>query len=336
MAMSARATLPDDGERVRTAVVRWLLAVGGLALLAALVWAAGPARLADHVRVLGWAAPLIFVPYAVSCAFDAAGWRTTFGHVRPSLRLLYVVRLVGEAVNSVTPTAYLGGEPVKAYVLRRFGVPLAEGTTSVILAKTALTVAQIAFVILGFGLLLLRRETTWSSLGTLAALMLAGAAVTALLVRWQRRGLVAFVARALGRLFPRARVAARLHRRAAEVDASLRAFYGARRRAALASVLLHLAGWVSGSAEVFLILALIGHPTDWTSAVIVEALVQPARLLGVVVPATLGVQEAGGMLIFGLLGLAPELGLATMLLKRVREIGFSLLGLVLLPRLYPR
>jgi hypothetical protein len=67
-------------------------------------------------------------------------------------------------------------------------------------------------------------------------------------------------------------------------------------------------------------------------AVIIEALAQPTRLLGLVVPATLGVQEAGGMLIFGLLGLRPELGLALMLLKRVREIGFSALGLALLAK----
>ena len=39
---------------------------------------------------------------------------------------------------------------------------------------------------------------------------------------------------------------------------------------------------------------------------------------------------------FSDLGLPPELGLALMLLKRVREIGFNLLGLGLLTRLRPR
>ena len=70
-------------------------------------------------------------------------------------------------------------------------------------------------------------------------------------------------------------------------------------------------------------------------AVIIEALAQPTRLAGVLIPGTLGVQEAGGMVIFSLLGLPPELGLAMMLLKRVREIGFNLLGLGLLTRLRP-
>ena len=42
------------------------------------------------------------------------------------------------------------------------------------------------------------------------------------------------------------------------------------------------------------------------------------------------------MVIFRLLGFPPELGLVMMLLKRVREVGFNLLGLALLTWLRPR
>lgn len=325
----AAATPAVNGTTQRRSRLQWILLACGLALLALLVYGAGPRRLADHLRALGWWAPIIFVPYAVASAFDAAGWRATFVHARPGLALLYLVRLIGEAVNNVTPTAYIGGEPVKAYLLQRFGVPMAEGTTSVILAKTALTIAQIAFVILGVALLLLRRGATWTSVPVLLALLACGAAVTAWLVRWQRRGLVGTLAGAVGRVFPRARLTARLRESAVEIDGKLRWFYEACSGAAVTSVVLHLVGWIAGAAEVFAIMTLIGHPVGWIDAVIIEALAQPTRLLGIVVPGTLGVQEAGGMLVFGLLGLRPELGLALMLLKRVREIGFSLLGLAL-------
>jgi hypothetical protein len=82
-------------------------------------------------------------------------------------------------------------------------------------------------------------------------------------------------------------------------------------------------------------MTLIGHPVTIGDAVVIEALAQPTRLAGILIPGTLGVQEAGGMVIFGLLGFAPELGLALMLLKRVRELGFNVLGLGLLTRLRP-
>jgi putative membrane protein len=318
-----------------TSSTQLALAAVGLLLLAALIYQTGPLELAEHLRVLGWSAPLIFVPYAASSVFDAAGWRATFVQFRPKLWLLYLARLIGEAMNSITPTAYLGGEPVKAFVLQRFGVPLTEGAASVILAKTALTIAQIAFVVVGVALFMIRRDVGMVTIPTVLALTMAGGAVTFTIVVLQRRGLVAFVTRLVRRVFPRARLVARLAERAPEIDARLRSFYGARPRAAAASVGFHFVGWITGATEVFVIMALIGHPVSLGDAVVIEALAQPTRLAGVLIPGTLGVQEASGMMIFGLLGLPPDLGLAMMLLKRVREIGFNLLGVALLTRLRP-
>jgi uncharacterized protein (TIRG00374 family) len=315
--------------------MQWLLAGVGLALLVVLVHQVGPRRLIALLAGLGWWAPLLFVPYALGAVLDVEGWRVTFAGPRPPRWLLFRVRLSGETLNSVTPTAYLGGEPVKAYLLRRFGVPLGEGATSVILAKTALTIAQIAFVVIGAALFVLERGGAWSGASTLAAMTAGAVVVTALLVRWQRRAPVSLVARIGRRLFPRARALQNLEHRAGEIDERLRTFYGARWQAAVASVLLHLAGWFAGAAETYLVMPLIGLPITWSDAVVIEALAQPVRLVGLVVPGTLGVFEASGMVIFGLLGLTPELGLAMMLLKRLRELGYSLVGLGFLARLRP-
>jgi len=51
--------------------LQWGLLACGVVLLALLVYGAGPRRLLEHVRALGWWAPVIFVPYAVASAFDA-------------------------------------------------------------------------------------------------------------------------------------------------------------------------------------------------------------------------------------------------------------------------
>ena len=66
------------------------LALLGIALLGVLIYQTGPMELAMHLRVLGWWAPLVFLPYAVSSLFDAAGWRATFVLFRPRLWLLYL------------------------------------------------------------------------------------------------------------------------------------------------------------------------------------------------------------------------------------------------------
>ena len=53
---------------------------------------------------------------------------------------MYVVRMIGEAYNNITPTASLGGEPVKAWLLKaNWGVPLRDAGASLVIAKTTIS-----------------------------------------------------------------------------------------------------------------------------------------------------------------------------------------------------
>ena len=55
-------------------------------------------------------------------------------------------------VNMTTPTAYVGGEPLKAYLLKKHHVPMVEGLASVVIAKTTMTIAEVLFILLGIAL----------------------------------------------------------------------------------------------------------------------------------------------------------------------------------------
>jgi putative membrane protein len=324
-------------ERVRRpTLLQGTMAAVGLALLAILVHQAGPARIVELVTRVGWWTPLVLVPYALGTVIDAEGWRVTFARMPPSRWLLFRVRLAGEAVNTITPTAYLGGEPVKAYLLGKSGVPVGEAATSVILAKTALTISQIAFVNVGAALFFFGHGAGWSRLPTLLLMIASAVAVTAILVRWQRRRPVSVIVRLGRRLLPKARFLDRLGRRADEIDDRLGAFYQARPRAAVASVGLQLVGWFAGAVEIVLIMRLIGVPITWGDAVVIEALAQPMRFLGLIIPGTIGVFEAGGLAVCALVGVPQDAGLAMLLLKRLREIAYSVIGVALLASLRGR
>jgi hypothetical protein len=67
---------------------------------------------------------------------EACGWKVTLGPL-------------GEVVNMTTPTAYVGGEQLKAYLLKKHHVPMVEGLPSVIIAKTTMTIAEVLFILLG-------------------------------------------------------------------------------------------------------------------------------------------------------------------------------------------
>jgi hypothetical protein len=139
--------------------------------------------------------------------------------------------MAGEAVNSVTPTATLGGEPVKAHLLRAYGVPLSDGLASIVVAKTALTIAQSMFTALGFVALLLFLDYVAIAWLLFVLMFLVVSGFTYVLMHVQRRNPASAVVRTLARFLPRARFVERLMAGAQAIDERLADFYYGRARA---------------------------------------------------------------------------------------------------------
>src|SRR5438046_5795202 len=219
------------------------IAAGAL-LLAFLLYPAGIGPVFVRLRVLGWGTPLIVLPYLVIAAFDALGWRCTLpAQARVPFGAVYLARMAGEAVNSLTPTA-VTGEPLKAHLLRAWGVSAADGVASIVIAKTALTVSQIFFILLGLAALFDRLDQEALGAAWLALLVVIAIAFSLTLVRLQRRGPALAAWRWLSRLVPRAGFVARLEGGAQGIDARLADFYTIERGAFLRSTLWHLCGWL--------------------------------------------------------------------------------------------
>ena len=116
--------------------LRTVLSVAvGIALMVLLIRHSGVDDVHDRFDVLGARSPLVLLPFVVIAWMDARGWRCTLpgGGAYVPMRAVYMARLAGEAVNSLTPTAALG-EPVKAYLLRPWGVTGSDGLASIVIA----------------------------------------------------------------------------------------------------------------------------------------------------------------------------------------------------------
>jgi hypothetical protein len=71
---------------------------------------------------------------------DASGHETRFKDIA-------LISIVGQALNSITPAARMGGEPVRAYLLKkRTGVPIESGMASVVVEKIT-DVAAFCFIV---------------------------------------------------------------------------------------------------------------------------------------------------------------------------------------------
>jgi uncharacterized protein (TIRG00374 family) len=328
----AMGEAPPAAARGRS-LGRAALVALGFALLGFLVWEVGTQDLLQRFVALGWRAPLILWPFCLVALVDGWAWSYTLpatGEPRPSVPTLTMIRLAGESVNNLTPTAYLGGEPVKAMLLVGRGLTAASSTVSVVVAKTALTVGQIVFTLLGIMLTLERFDVVRDGDVLFVTLCLLGVAFVALLVHLQRRDLFTRLARVAGRMGLHGPRIERFAAVAPSIDGELRGYYSTRAGDFAWSSALHFVGWLLGTVEVKVFADLLQYPISWRDAFIIEAVSQPLALGAAIVPGAIGLREAGGVAIFRLLGLDESAGLALWLLRRVREAAFSAFGLLYL------
>jgi len=322
---------------------RWqaLFLILGLLAVAALIQGVGLRPVLDALRRLGWFTPLVVIPYFASYFVDSMGWWYILGHALdgpdrvpappPCLREIFAIRAAGEAVNAITPTAYLGGEPLKVWLLHRAGIPLVSALASVLISKTALMLTQGAFVFLGI-LVALHQWRSAVPLPVASAVgLVLGVVIFGLMIGAQRRGLFGFLLGVSRRWSGRQALLASWEPDLLALDLRLREFYGTRVRDFLICCAFHFVGWVVGSFEVYLGLWLLGDPVNFARAFAIEALAGVAKLAAVIVPGSLGIQEGGQVLIFAAFGMGAPLAVTFSLLRRGREllwIGFGFAALV--------
>ena len=311
--------------------LQWLALAAGLGLLgwylSQLDWKAA----GDAFRRLGWMAPLVLVPYFVVYMVDCLGWRLSFARNPPvPFWTLFRIRWSGEALNNVVPSAYIGGEALKVYLLRKRGVPASSGAASAVISKTAQTVGQLLFIVLASAIFL-RLAGDQPGLRAGMSIVLAGGILAVAALFWaQRRGL-------LGMMMTLARVlhlkAGALESRRAKIegiDRTILGFYRSHPRRFLASAGAYLCGWMLDTVEIMIVSRLLGMPVTWEQALCVEAFTGVAKALGMWSPGSVGVQESGIVLLGRMAGLPDALSFSYALIRRAREVAFVLGGWALL------
>ncbi len=304
----------------------------GVAVLCGLVLHIGPSVLAGEIMKLGANLLWVLLPSVAVYGLDALGWRYTLGRHAEKVRFdrLFMTRMAGEAVNFTTPGLYLGGEPMKAYLLSRHQVPLVDGMASVVIAKTTMTLAEVLFIVIGMvcGAVLLS-GTTDLLMPSLVGLGLLGFGV-GLFVAVQRVGLFMSLLRVLERLGVRSVWLQAREYKLQALDDAIRAFYQQGRRGLLCSFLAFFAGWLLGAVEVYLILYFLGLPVDWPTAVAIEALAVFVKGGTAFIPGSVGGQEAGTVLLFVAFGFTEAAGVTFAIVRRIREIVWIAFGLLAL------
>jgi len=267
----------------------------------------------------GWRL-LWLVPYRAGFfLLYAIGWRELLRPYDPESRAgmayVYWVTTVRDAIDRLLPVASVGGGVVAIRLMRWRDLPAPPVAVSVIVEILLTLIVVYLFTAIGL-LLMLHLSPIGRDYHRLLLAFLFSLPVPACMVVMLRYG---SVFKRLHRLV-RPLVGARVLAEGAEsLDDGLRASLR-RGWALLLAGGLQLVAFISASFEVWFALRLFGHPISAEAAVALESLTQAARYLAFIVPAGIGVQEAGFVLFGHMLGIGADLALGVSIVKRLREV----------------
>jgi uncharacterized protein (TIRG00374 family) len=308
--------------------IRLILLACGIGLLSALVIGIGPGAIASSFAKLSWRLlVIVWFPFVLVTVFDTLGWQFAFARDSVPFRMLLATRMAGEAFNATTPTASIGGEGVKAWLLREH-VSIDASLPSVIVAKTTLTIAQGLFLLLGIGVAASVLAPGSALVGVMQWMLVVEALAVGGFVLAQMTGMLTRAGRLLAwmGLLERAGGAEMLGR----LDRALSVFYRREPGRLLLSTGCHFVGWVFSAFETYVILYFLGAPVSLATAIVIEAFSTGVRFATFMVPAHFGVLEGGHVAAFLALGLEAATGLSFSLARRVREVAWVGLGVLML------
>lgn len=275
---------------------------------------------------------LIFVIFILYFGSDSVSWQMTFTSIKFNLAWagrFFVIRMVGEAYNHILPAASLGGEPLKAWILKKdYNVSYVDSTSALIISKT---VSMLSLVILiGFAFFLSLDNPQISSNHKKAAILLLLMATFSLFAFFilQRNRFLSKIANFLIKRTSKKKLVKFL-RGVKNVDKTFNIFYNLHRKRFALSFLFASLNWFFGVFELYLIFLLLGRPLTLEEAIMLESIIQLVRTVTFFIPSAIGTQEGAFFVGSEILLGSAELGLSASLIRRARDLIWIFLSLLL-------
>jgi putative membrane protein len=300
--------------------------VGVIALIIVAVRADFPAML----RTLSSGGPgiLWLIPYrTLFFLLYAVGWAALLKSSEPArpVGFGYVLwaTTVRDAVDRLLPVASVGGSVVGVRILSWRGVSGAAAGASVIVEILLTLLAMYLFTALGLVLLAEHGAAGHQYHRALLIFTLSLPVPAVMLVLLKNGG---FLERLRALIHSWVGEGA-ISRATESLDRAVRALLH-RPQVLIVAGTLQLVALVSGAFEIWFALWLFDHPVSVGAAVMLESMTQAIRHVAFIVPAGLGVQEAG-LVVFGhLVGISGEMALAVGMVKRIRELAWGVPTLI--------
>lgn len=302
----------------------------GLALLFVQVESIGVSAIVDGLKRLGpTGAGLILGTSLLRQLFRTLAWTLMMDASVPFLTALGAT-MSGDAIGNLTPLSLLVSEPAKAMYVGAHVPP--QRALAALAAETFFYSLSVAIAVL-FGVAVLFLEFAVSEpLRTISLMFVAGMAAVLVGALWLIAKEPALVSATMARLSrfagTRASAYVRLVEKIRDMETSSYAFVRSRPGRLAAVIACEFGFHVFSIAETWIMLIFLG----FHSLALAIALDTAQRMVNVVfkiVPLKIGVDEAGSGFVSSALGAGPALGVTMALVRKIRVVVWSGLGVLL-------
>ena len=312
--------------------LRLLAFIASFALFVYVLQRSGPEAVLHKIRLLGWGFAFLILLSGARHLLRAVAWSycVQSDGRRPDAFDLFGPRLVGEALDDLTPAGPLLGETAKIAVVSRL-IRGQAGASSVVIENLVYILAAGLFMLSGLVLALLKLVTPvglrWIS-AEMAICFLASIGVA----WWILSRRILLLARTLAYL-KRAGVGwAFLERHQhylCAVEEAIYDFFLTRRRIFLAVLGIEFATNFTGVGEAYIILKVTAAHTSLFAAYLAESASRAAQFAFSFIPFGLGVQEGVAAATLGALGYPATEGVSLAIIRKIRTLFWTALGLLL-------
>lgn len=304
-------------------------ALVGVIIFIVMVYRIGPMHIWENLKKLSWQDFMILMGLRLCYwVLRSVNWKVILAEYGESASLahIFTARMCSHAVTQLTPTAAVGGEAARIFMLKCRDRK--ASFASVVIDKTIEFMTVIVFCIIGLVILLMRIPLP----PQLKIIFIAATAVSAL-ITWfifvkQRKGVLSWTIHLLSKIRIRPRVFERNKETIKETDEYISDFYLNHTRAFFRASLLYGLLLMLWSVEIHLTLVFIGvTDISFVDSFLLTMLGNLAYLFPFI-PGALGVYEATYVGLFALLGRGGGVGFTMVLVRRVLELAWAAIGLL--------
>jgi hypothetical protein len=260
----------------------------------------------------------MLVPYALGTALAAFPFAWLLqGRVHLRASATIGSRFAASGANALLPFLGFAGEPCRLLWLPSHAHP--SGLAAIVIDRLLYNFAGGLLLLFGAGVALSTRlSPTVALLAAVTAvfIMLLTVLVILAVLRW---GIGAGVHGLIGRFLGSAYGEREL---GVQVDTAMRALLRRPKRLLVRGLALHILGRAVLGVEVYVALWSLDAPTLVRDAVVLATVPVVTSLFASAIPSQIGVQEGAQALACAALGFDPALGLALVLLQRLRQLAF--------------